>query len=94
MCIRDRGRTGVLTPVAEFDPVTVAGSTIARATLHNIDEVHRKDVRVGDTIVVHKAGDVIPEVVGPVLDLSLIHIFCTAREGRARPLGAAYRRLF
>lgn len=62
------GRTGVLTPVAEFDPVTVAGSTIARATLHNEDEVHRKDVRVGDTIVVHKAGDVIPEVVGPVLD--------------------------
>ena len=61
------GRTGVLTPVAEFDPVTVAGSTIARATLHNEDEVHRKDVREGDTIVVHKAGDVIPEVVGPVL---------------------------
>ena len=63
------GRTGVLTPVAEFDPVLVAGSTIARATLHNIDEVHRKNVRVGDTIVVHKAGDVIPEVVGPVLEL-------------------------
>ena len=62
------GRTGVLTPVAEFDPVVVAGSTIARATLHNIDEVHRKDVRVGDTIVVHKAGDVIPEVVGPVTE--------------------------
>lgn len=62
------GRTGVLTPVAEFDPVVVAGSTIARATLHNIDEIRRKDVRVGDTIVVHKAGDVIPEVVGPVLD--------------------------
>ena len=62
------GRTGVLTPVAEFDPVTVAGSTIARATLHNLDEIHRKDVRVGDTIIVHKAGDVIPEVVGPVLD--------------------------
>ena len=60
------GRTGVLTPVAEFDPVVVAGSTIARATLHNIDEVRRKDVRVGDTIVVHKAGDVIPEVVGPL----------------------------
>lgn len=69
------GRTGVLTPVAEFDPVTVAGSTIARATLHNIDEVRRKDVRVGDTIVVHKAGDVIPEVVGPVLsgDLQAEH---------------------
>ncbi len=63
------GRTGVLTPVAEFDPVTVAGSTIARATLHNIDEIRRKDVRVGDTIVVHKAGDVIPEVVGHVEEL-------------------------
>ena len=62
------GRTGVLTPVAEFDPVVVAGSTIARATLHNIDEIRRKDVRVGDTIVVHKAGDVIPEVVGPVTE--------------------------
>ncbi|WP_253201013.1 NAD-dependent DNA ligase LigA [Collinsella sp. zg1085] len=61
------GRTGVLTPVAEFDPVSVAGSTIARATLHNEDEVHRKDVREGDTILVHKAGDVIPEVIGPVL---------------------------
>ena len=63
------GRTGVLTPVAEFDPVVVAGSTIARATLHNEDEIRRKDVRVGDTVVVHKAGDVIPEVVGPVLKL-------------------------
>ena len=63
------GRTGVLTPVAEFDPVLVSGSTIARATLHNIDEIRRKDVRVGDTIVVHKAGDVIPEVVGHVPEL-------------------------
>jgi DNA ligase (NAD+) len=63
------GRTGALTPVAEFDPVLVAGSTIARATLHNEDEARRKDVRVGDTIVVRKAGDVIPEVVGPVLGL-------------------------
>lgn len=63
------GRTGVLTPVAEFDPVTVAGSTIARATLHNLDEIRRKNVREGDTIIVHKAGDVIPEVVGPVLSL-------------------------
>ena len=61
------GRTGVLTPVAEFDPVTVAGSTIARATLHNLDEIRRKNVREGDTIIVHKAGDVIPEVVRPVL---------------------------
>ncbi len=63
------GRTGVLTPVAEFDPVVVAGSTVARATLHNIDEVRRKDVREGDTVIIHKAGDVIPEVVGPVLTL-------------------------
>jgi DNA ligase (NAD+) len=63
------GRTGAITPVAEFGPVLVAGSTIARATLHNIDEVRRKDVRVGDTIVVRKAGDVIPEVVGPVAGL-------------------------
>lgn len=63
------GRTGALTPLAEFDPVTVAGSTIARATLHNSDEVRRKDVRIGDTIVVRKAGDVIPEVVGPVIGM-------------------------
>ncbi len=63
------GRTGALTPLAEFDPVTVAGSTIARATLHNIDEIRRKDVRIGDTIVVRKAGDVIPEVVGPVIGM-------------------------
>lgn len=61
------GRTGVLTPVADFDPVLVAGSTIAHATLHNQDEIRRKDVRVGDTVIVHKAGDVIPEVVGPVM---------------------------
>ena len=63
------GRTGKLTPVAEMDPVVVAGSTVARATLHNEDEVQRKDVRVGDTVIVRKAGDVIPEVLGPVLAL-------------------------
>ncbi|MEY8405853.1 NAD-dependent DNA ligase LigA [Adlercreutzia muris] len=63
------GRTGALTPVAELEPVVVAGSTVARATLHNLDEVHRKDVRVGDTVIVRKAGDVIPEVLGPVLAL-------------------------
>lgn len=73
------GRTGVLTPVAEFEPVLVAGSTIARATLHNLDEVTRRDVRVGDTIIVHKAGDVIPEVVGPVLEGAM------AEEHAARP---------
>ncbi len=63
------GRTGKLTPVAEMDPVRVAGSTVARATLHNADEVRRKDVRVGDTVIVRKAGDVIPEVLGPVASL-------------------------
>lgn len=63
------GRTGAITPVAELNPVRVAGSTVARATLHNLDEVHRKDVRVGDTVIVRKAGDVIPEVLGPVLSL-------------------------
>lgn len=63
------GRTGVLTPVAELDPVYVAGSTVSRATLHNADEIHRKDVRIGDTVIVRKAGDVIPEVLGPILSL-------------------------
>lgn len=63
------GRTGVLTPVAEFDPTTVDGSVVSRATLHNYDELARKDVRIGDTIIIHKAGDVIPEVVGAVMSL-------------------------
>jgi DNA ligase (NAD+) len=57
------GRTGVLTPVAELEPVALAGSTISRATLHNEEEVARKDIRVGDTVVIEKAGDVIPQVV-------------------------------
>ncbi|MBY0529340.1 MAG: NAD-dependent DNA ligase LigA [Rhabdochlamydiaceae bacterium] len=57
------GRTGVLTPVAELEPVLVAGSTIARATLHNQEEVERKDIRVGDWVVIEKGGDVIPKVV-------------------------------
>jgi len=56
------GRTGTLTPVAILKPVLVAGSTISRATLHNEDEIRKKDIRIGDTVVVHKAGDVIPEV--------------------------------
>jgi DNA ligase (NAD+) len=63
------GRTGAITPVAELAPVYIAGSTVSRATLHNLDEVHRKDVRVGDTVIVRKAGDVIPEVLGPVLSM-------------------------
>ncbi len=62
------GRTGTLTPVAHLQPVKVAGSTVARATLHNLDEVRRKDVRIGDRVILHKAGDVIPEVLRPLAD--------------------------
>jgi DNA ligase (NAD+) len=60
------GRTGILTPVAELEPVFLAGSTISRATLHNEEEIRRKDIRIGDTVIIEKAGEVIPAVVGVV----------------------------
>ena len=70
------GRTGALTPVAELEPVFLAGSTISRATLHNQDDMRRKDIRVGDTVTIEKAGEVIPAVVGVVL---------TKRTGKEKP---------
>lgn len=63
------GRTGVLTPLAHFNPVVVAGSTVSKATLHNMDQIKRLDIKIGDTVIIQKAGDVIPEVVQVLKDL-------------------------
>ncbi|MEO0092020.1 MAG: NAD-dependent DNA ligase LigA [candidate division WOR-3 bacterium] len=71
------GRTGVVTPVAEMEPVFLSGSTISRSTLHNFDEIKRKDIRVGDTVIIEKAGEVIPQVVKVVTD---------KRTGKEKPV--------
>ena len=62
------GRTGVLTPVAELEPVNISGSIVSRATLHNIDEIERKDIMIGDNVIIEKAGEIIPQVVQSVAD--------------------------
>lgn len=71
------GRTGVLTPAAELSPVRLAGTTVSRATLHNLDIIRERDIRIGDTVIVQKAGDIIPEIVGSV---------AAKRDGSETPL--------
>ncbi len=90
------GRTGVLTPVAELEPVFLAGSTISRATLHNEDEIVRRDIRIGDTVKIEKAGEVIPAVVEVVLSKrpadAVRFDFCGSLHGRCPSCGGPISR--
>jgi DNA ligase (NAD+) len=81
------GRTGAITPVAELDPVLLAGSTVARATLHNADEIARKDIREGDTVRIQKAGEIIPQVLGVVLEKRPAEAVPFDFEARLKELG-------
>jgi DNA ligase (NAD+) len=81
------GRTGVITPVAELDPVLLAGSTVARATLHNSAEIARKDIREGDTVRIQKAGEIIPQVLGVVLEKRPVDAQPFDFEARLKELG-------
>ena len=90
------GRTGVLTPVAELEPVFLRGSTISRATLHNEDEIKRKDIRIGDAVIIEKAGEVIPAVVRVILDKrpsdALPFDFLAHIRGKCPACGGAVKR--
>ena len=86
------GRTGALTPVARLAPVFVGGVTVTSATLHNEDEVHRKDVRIGDSVVVRRAGDVIPEVARVIIEKRPPHAHRFVMPGRCPVCGSAVRR--
>ena len=87
------GRTGALTPVARLKPVFVGGVTVTNATLHNEDEIRRKDIRIGDTVVVRRAGDVIPEVVRVLKDRRPARARHFAMPGRCPVCGSAVKRL-